>query len=121
MADIAPKNGEFLDGKLWFHRKGSNVTIGLTNVAVEEVGSIERVEFPNEGDDFDKGEIVATVGGSNGRLEVITPAAGIVIEINEAAQEEPDMISEDPLEEGWLIKFEIQDTTDLKEFAGHDE
>lgn len=118
MADIAPKNGEFLDGKLWFHRKGSVITLGLTNAAVEEVGEVESLEFPSEGDDFDKGEVVVTVDGTHGKIEVTTPAAGIVQEINESAQEEPDMVSDDPLEEGWLIKLEIQDTTDLKEFAG---
>ena len=120
MADIAPKNGEFLEGKLWFHRKGTTVTVGLTNVAVEEVGSVESLEFPDQGDDFDKGEIVVTVDGSNGKLEVIAPAAGIVQEINEAAQVEPDMVSEDPLEEGWLFKLEIQDTSDLKEYGSQD-
>lgn len=116
MTESAPKNGEFLDGKLWFQRKGSLLTVGLTNVAVEEVGSVQSIEFPDEGDDFDKGDIVVTVDGSNGKLEVVTPAAGIVMEINEAAQSEPDMVSEDPLEEGWLIKIEIQDSTDLKEY-----
>jgi glycine cleavage system H protein len=117
MAEVAPKEGEFLEGKLWFHRKGSVLTVGLTSVAVEEVGSVESIEFPDEGDDFDKGDVVVTVDGTHGKLEVITPAAGIVNEINEAAQEEPDMVSEDPLEEGWLIKLEIQDTSDLKEFG----
>lgn len=119
MADIAPKEGEFLDGKLWFQRKGSTITIGLTSVAVEEVGSVESIDFPGEGDDFDKGDVVVTVDGAQGKLEVITPAAGVVNEINAAAQEEPDMISEDPLEEGWLIKLEIQDSSDLKEYGYH--
>lgn len=117
MSEIAPKNGEFQEGKLWFNRKGSTITVGLTNAAVEEVGSVEAIEFPDEGDDFDKGEVVVIVDGSNGKIEVATPAAGIVQEINESAQLEPDRVSEDPLEEGWLIKLEIQDTSDLKEYA----
>jgi glycine cleavage system H protein len=121
MAEVAPKNGEFLEGKLWFHRKGSIVTLGLTSVAVEEIGSVESIEFPGEGDDFDKGDIVVTIDGAQGKLEVITPAAGVVQEINEAAQSEPDMVSEDPLEEGWLIKLEIQDSTDLKEYGASEE
>jgi glycine cleavage system H protein len=121
MAEVGPKNGEFLEGKLWFSRKGSVVTLGLTNIAVDEVGNVEALEFPDEGDDFDKGDVVVTVDGSNGKLEVITPAAGIIQEINEAAQGEPDMVSEDPLEEGWLVKLEIQDSTDLKEYAVQEE
>ena len=52
---------------------------------------------------------------------VIAPATGIVSEVNEAAKAEPDMVSEDPLEEGWLIKLEIEDTSDLSEFRVEDE
>ena len=117
MAEAPPKTGEFLDGKLWFTRKGTAVTLGLTNVAIEEVGTVQGIEFPDEGEDFQKGEIVVTVDGTSGKLEVIAPATGVVQEINAAAKEEPDMVSEDPLEEGWLIKLEIEDTSDLKEFV----
>ena len=42
-----------------------------------------------EGEDFDKGEAVLTVTGAKGTLEVIAPAAGMVQEINEAAQSQP--------------------------------
>ncbi len=117
MADVAPKSGEFLEGKLWFTRKSSVITVGLTNSGIEEIGAVESIEFPSEGDDFDKGDVVATVEGTKGSFEVTAPAAGVVHEINEAAKAEPEMISEDPLEEGWLIKLEIQDASDLKEYA----
>jgi glycine cleavage system H protein len=117
LKDSVPKNGEYLDGKLWFHRKGSIVTIGLTSSAVEELGELDGIEFPEEGDDFDKGDVFLTLDGNLGKLEAITPAAGVVTEINEAAAEEPTVVSEDPLEEGWLIKIEIQDTSDLQEYA----
>ena len=116
-ADIAPKNGEFAEGKCWFHRKGTTVTIGLTSLAIEEIGDVTQVEFPDDGDDFTKGDIVVTIDGASGKLEVITPATGIIEEVNEAAKEEPEIISDDPLEEGWLVKLEIEDTSDLKEFA----
>jgi glycine cleavage system H protein len=93
------------------------LTLGLTPAGIEELGSVETIEFPNEGDDFEKGNVVATIDGSNGKVELITPATGIIHELNEAAREEPDMVTEDPLEEGWLIKLEIHDSSDLKEFA----
>ena len=121
MAEIAPKNGEFLDGKLWFQRRGSMLTLGLTNTAVEELGSVEGLEFPNEGDDFDKGDTVVTVVGSQGKIDVITPAAGLIHEVNEAAQDEPDRVTEDPLEEGWLVRLEIQDASDLKEYVAEED
>ena len=117
MSEIAPKNGEFQDGKLWFQRRGTTVTVGLTNTAIEEIGDIEGIELPNEGDDFDKGDVVVTIEGTKASFEVTTPAAGVIHEINDTAKTEPELVAEDPLEEGWLVKLEIQDTTDLKEFA----
>lgn len=117
MSDAAPKNGEYLDGKLWFSRKLSMVTIGLTSHAIEEIGAVQGIEFPEEGLDVEKGEVILTVEGTNSNFEVTAPASGIVQEVNEAAKDEPDMVSDDPLEEGWLVKIEIQDKSDLKEFA----
>jgi glycine cleavage system H protein len=115
-SDVAPKSGEYSDGKLWFTRKGVMVTLGLTSLAVEEIGQVQSIEFPDEGSDYGKGDTVLTVDGTNGKLEVIAPATGIVSEVNEAAKAEPDVVSEDPLEEGWLIKLEIEDKAELKEF-----
>ncbi|MCM2279571.1 MAG: glycine cleavage system protein H [Oligoflexia bacterium] len=117
MAAGAPKNGEYQEGKLWFQRKGSTVTIGLTSLATEEVGQVQSLELPDEEEDFEKGDAVVTVDGSNGKLEVTTPASGFVKEVNAALVEEPDIVSEDPLEEGWLVKLEIQDSSDLEEYA----
>jgi glycine cleavage system H protein len=106
MSEAAPKSGEYFDGKLWFTRKGTIVTMGMTSSGIEEVGSVQSIEWPEDGLDFE-----------NGSIEIPAPASGLVQEINEAAKEEPDMVSDDPLEEGWLVKIEIQDTSDLKEFA----
>ena len=117
MSDIAPKYGEFFEGKLWFQRKGTTVTLGVTSLAIEEIGAVDSIELPDEGEDFEKGDVVVTVEGTSGRMEVVAPATGFVDGVNETIKEEPDLVSEDPLEEGWLVKLQIQDTSDLKEFA----
>jgi glycine cleavage system H protein len=117
MSEKAPKSGEFNDGKFWFHRKGSMVTLGLTSLGIEDVGAVQSLELPSIDDDFTKGDVVVTVDGSNGKIEVSAPASGVVKEINEAAVEEPDMVSDDPLEEGWLVKLEVEDTSELKEYS----
>ena len=117
MAEPAPKSGEFLDGKLWFQRKGSTVLIGLTSLAIEEIGTVQELEFPDVEEDFEKGDVMVTVDGTNGKIEVIAPATGTIEEVNEAAQEEPDRVSDDPLEEGWLVRLKIEDTSELREYA----
>ncbi|MBL7715819.1 MAG: glycine cleavage system protein H [Bdellovibrionales bacterium] len=119
MSEIAPKSGEYAEGTLWFTRKNSVITVGITNAALDELGDVEGVELPTEKDDFTKDDVVATVEGSQGSIEVTTPASGVVLEINSGLTSDPSLIAEDPTEEGWLVKLEIQDKSDLKEYAGH--
>lgn len=108
MADVLnnKKNGELLDGRVWFQRRDDIITLGLTNVAIQELGEINSVEFPNEGDDFAEGDILATVEGSLSSFELPATTECVVIEVNEAAKTQPEMVSEDPLEEGWIVKVQ---------------
>lgn len=117
MAEPAPKSGEFHDGKMWFTRKGNLVTLGLTSLAIEELGDVEKVELPNENADFEKGEALGMIAGTQGSVELLTPATGMIQELNKSAAEDPTIVTEDPEEEGWLVRLEIEDPTDLKEFA----
>lgn len=114
----APNQGEYQEGKLWFHRKGKTVTIGMTSLAVEEVGEVQSVDLPTEAEDYEKGDVLCVVDGATGKVEITAPATGTIKETNESIADEPGIVSEDPLEEGWIIKLEIEDTSDLKEFAG---
>jgi glycine cleavage system H protein len=117
MVEVAPKRGELQEGKVWFSRKLSLLTLGLTHAGVEELGEIEGFDLPDDGEDFTKGEVMLTLEGSRGTLEVIAPASGVISESNAAVQDDSTVIEEDPLEEGWLIKVEIEDPAELKEFV----
>lgn len=110
--------GEFLEGKLWFQRKGSVLTVGLTNSAIELIGELASIDLPDEGESVKKGEVILTIDGSRGNLEFAIPVSGTIQEVNEAARDEPEMVSEDPLEEGWLVRLEIQDASQLEEDRG---
>ncbi len=116
----APKEGEFEEGKIWFRRRGKTITLGLTAAGVAEVGEVERIEMPGLEDRFDKGDVCLTVEGSNGNLEVPTPATGTVSSVNDNLNSAPELASEDSDESGWLIEIDIEDSTELMEY-GEDE
>ena len=44
------------DGKLWFHKKGNLITLGITLSGLDEIGEVESIHLPSDGDDFDKDE-----------------------------------------------------------------
>lgn len=109
-----PKDGEFDQGRLWFSRRGNVLTIGLTNRAIDALGDLETIEPPEEGDHFDAGDDILHVEGTRGSIEISLPSKGVVLEVNPITND-PSAVAEDPLEEGWLLKYQIDDLDSLIE------
>jgi glycine cleavage system H protein len=82
-------------------------TIGLTDFLQEKLGEIHNLRLPEEGEEFVKDEPFSIIEANNGRRELKAPISGEVIEVNYEATEVPEIINEDPLAEGWLVKVEL--------------
>jgi len=117
MSDQIPKAGEYGARKFWYTRKGTVITIGLTSVAIDEMGEITGVEFPEEGDTFTQGDTILTVEGTEDNVDVPAPASGEIISLNEILIDSPHIVFEDPTEEGWLVKIQAEDPEELLELA----
>lgn len=100
-------------------------TIGLTDHLQEKLGEIYSLKLPEEGEELIKEEAFSVLEAKNGRRELIAPISGEVIDINYEAVEVPEIINEDPLAEGWLLKVEMtsgQEFDDLfteEEYTDH--
>lgn len=109
-----PKEGEFQRGQLWYSRRGNVLTIGLTSAAIDKLGDLDGITLPEEGDHFDAGDDILTVDGTHGSVDVALPTKGVVLSVNPVAND-PSAVSEDPLEEGWLVKYQVDDLESLLE------
>jgi glycine cleavage system H protein len=85
----------------------TQVTIGLTDYFQEKLGEIYSLRLPEEGEEFIKDEPFSMIEAKNGRRELKAPISGEVLEVNYEAAEVPEIINEDPLTEGWLVKVEM--------------
>ena len=93
---------------IWVRMDDDNqATIGLTDYLQEKLGEIYGLRLPEEGEDFVKDENFSVVEAKNGRRELKAPVSGEVLEINYEAVEVPEIVNEDPLSEGWLVKVEL--------------
>lgn len=103
----------------------SNYIVGLTDVAVEQLGDIIFVELPDIGSTLEKGEVFATVESIKVATEVCMPITGTIIEINEKLIETPELLNNEPFGEGWLVKIESNtasiDSGDLLEYEDYKE
>jgi glycine cleavage system H protein len=82
-------------------------TLGVTDYLQEKLGEIYSIRLPEEGEEILKEEVFSSVEARNGRRDLIAPISGEVIEVNYEALEVPEIINEDPLAEGWLLKVEM--------------
>ena len=112
---------EFLSGKLWYTREGGEVTVGLTSSTIEEIGAVQSVDYPETAGSVEEGDVIAIIEGDRDSFEVTAPIDGHILEVNSGAEDEPNVISEDPLEEGWVIKLEPLDAEEEEAEEEEDE
>ena len=96
-------------------------TIGLTDYLQEKLGEIYGLKLPEEGEELVKDESFSVVEAKNGRRELKAPISGEVIEVNYEAVEVPEIINEDPLSEGWLLRVEMSSGQEFDELFNEEE
>jgi len=102
----------------WINKEGY---IGITDYGQKELGDIVFVEFPEENEEYEAGEEFATVESVKAVSPVYCPVSGSITEINSDLNEAPELINQQPHEDGWLVKIEIQDETELDELMDVEE
>jgi glycine cleavage system H protein len=98
----------------WVKNEGSQVIIGLTDYAQNQLKDIVYVEIPEIGTEFKKGDSIGVVESVKTVADIYSPITGKVIDGNISLKDHPQFVNEDPYGKGWLIKMEIQDKGELK-------
>jgi glycine cleavage system H protein len=96
---------EYDEGRIWFKKKAGLYTIGLTEKALEEIGSVQGVQLPVEGDEVSQDDVVCEIEGSKQNFEVISPVEGSVVAVNEVLADDFESLQGDPLDEGWILRL----------------
>ncbi|MEB3355480.1 MAG: glycine cleavage system protein GcvH [Synechococcales bacterium] len=121
MALEYPDNLKYYDSHEYALLKGNTVTIGITAFAVDELGDIVFLELPDVGDTVDKGDTFGTVESVKAVEELVSPVTGEVVARNDALVDSPENLTDDPYEEGWLIKVKIEDPSELDDALSSEE
>ncbi|MBZ0180512.1 MAG: glycine cleavage system protein GcvH [Melioribacteraceae bacterium] len=108
-----PENLKYTNDHEWIKVDGTTGTIGITDYAQSELGDIVFIDIDpdlleiNNGNSFGSIEAVKTVS------DLFAPCSGKVIEINSKLEDEPQLVNSDPYGNGWLIKIEISNPSEL--------
>jgi glycine cleavage system H protein len=108
-----PRDLRYTKDHEWVSVEGNVATVGITDFARNQLGDIVFVELPKVGDSFDQEAAIGTLESVKAVTEFYAPIAGKVVGVNEAISDDPEIISDDPYGEGWLVKIQFSDRSQL--------
>jgi glycine cleavage system H protein len=91
------------------------VTVGITEHAQGLLGDMVFVELPDVDDSISTGDDVAVAESVKAASDIYAPVSGIVVEINEALEDAPELVNSDAFGEGWLFKVKLDDASELED------
>jgi len=110
-----PKNLMYTSEHEWVKLDGNIATIGITDFAQSELGDIIFLEFPNIDEHFSSGDVFGTIEAVKTVSDMYMPLTGKIIDINEDLNDSPEKVNDDPYENGWMVKIQIEDNIDKSE------
>ena len=116
-----PLNLKYTKDHEWVLIDNDIATIGITNFAQGELGDIVYVEVDTVGEKFDAEEVFGSVEAVKTVSDLFLPLTGEIIEFNELLESEPEKVNDDPYGEGWMIKLQICDSSEIDNLMSSEE
>ena len=92
--------------------EGNYGYIGITDYAQHALGNVVYVDMPEVDDEVTAGEEFGAVESVKAASDLFAPVSGTVVEVNEALEDEPELLNKDAFE-NWMIKVELSDPSEL--------
>ncbi len=108
-----PEELKYTKDHEWVRVENGTAVIGITDYAQGELGDVVFVEIETEGEELDKEEVFGTVEAVKTVSDLFMPCSGTVREVNPDLEEAPEKVNQDPYGEGWMVKVEMSDKSEL--------
>ena len=108
-----PEELQYTKTHEWVRREEDVATVGITEHAQDELGDVVFVELPEKGASFGAGDAFGTVESVKAVSDLYAPVGGEVVEVNEALNDAPEKINEEPYGDGWIIRLRVSEEAEL--------
>ena len=108
-----PDNLKYTKEHEWVRLEGDVAVVGITDFAQGELGDIVFVEVETVDETLEADEVFGTVEAVKTVSDLFLPVAGEIVEFNEAVEDDPALVNNDPYGEGWLIKVKVSNPADV--------
>ena len=97
----------------WVRVDGNVATVGITDFAQDALGDVVFVQLPEVGLLVEAGGSCAEIESTKSVSDIYAPVAGTVVEANQALDDTPELVNQDPYGDGWIFKVELSDAADV--------
>ena len=108
-----PANLRYTSEHEWIRVEGNEASVGITDYAQSELGEIVFVDVNTVGETVAQGEVFGSVEAVKTVSDLNMPVSGEVLEFNEALNDQPELVNNDPYGEGWMVKITVSDPAEL--------
>lgn len=119
---VFPEHLKYSKDHIWVRLdEDDTVTIGISDAAQEEMGEIVYIELPEEGDEVTRDEMFGSIESSKAVNDLYSPITGTVVEVNTELIDSPEIINDDPYQEGWIARILPRKRGELRSLLSADE
>lgn len=108
-----PEDLSYTKDHEWVRVKADQATVGITDHAQNQLGDVVYVELPKVGDTFEAAEPFGSVESVKAVSEIYMPLGGTVVEVNDALNDAPERVNEDPYGAGWMIRIRMDNPSQV--------
>ncbi|PON94355.1 Glycine cleavage system H-protein, subgroup [Trema orientale] len=114
------KDLKYADSHEWVKVEGTSATVGITDHAQDHLGDVVYVELPEVGASVSQGDSFGAVESVKASSDIYSPVSGKVVEVNEELNTSPGLVNASPYENGWIMKVEIGNTSEVNNLMDSD-
>jgi glycine cleavage system H protein len=115
-----PKDLKYTVDHEWVRLEGKTAVMGITDYAQGELGDIVFVELPGTDTEVEQGGVFGTIEAVKTVSDLMSPVSGKVVEVNAALNDSPEHINKSPYGDGWMLKIEVADPSELDKLMDAD-
>ncbi|MFC7406092.1 glycine cleavage system protein GcvH [Georgenia alba] len=104
-----PDDRQYTADHEWITVDGETARVGITTYAAEALGDVVYLDLPQVGDEVSAGETCGEIESTKSVSDLVAPADGEVLSVNETAVETPETVNADPYEDGWLYTMRVSE------------
>ena len=116
-----PKELKYTKDHEWLSLDGEVATVGVTDFAQSELGDIVYIEVDTLDSEINSNDVFGTVEAVKTVSDLFMPVNGKVVDVNSSLEDNPEAVNDDPYGEGWIIKIEVSNPSDIDALMNSEE